>query len=78
MKDRGGLWLSDTTKLSCMWSLGAGSRMRYGANYNEITAVHGLYVQLVDCAGVRCNISHCVRGGVHDRDVDKWHVLGGR
>ena len=21
-------WLSDTTKLSCMWSLGAGSRMR--------------------------------------------------
>ena len=31
-----------------MWSLGAGSRMRYGAN--AITAVHGFYVQLVDFA----------------------------
>ena len=31
-----------------MWSLGAGSRMRYGAN--AMTAVHGFYVQLVDCA----------------------------
>ena len=36
-----------------------------------ITAVHGFYVQLVDCAvrgwlgGARCNINHCVRGGVH-------------
>ena len=31
-----------------MWSLGAGSRMRYGAN--AITAVYGFYVQLVDFA----------------------------
>ena len=52
-----------------MWSLGAGSRMRYGANV--ITAVHSFYVQLVDC-GARCNGSHCVRGGVHD--ADKWLV----
>ena len=41
-------WLSDTKKLSCMWPLGAGSRMRCGAN--AITAVHGFYVQLVDFA----------------------------
>ena len=33
---------------SAAWSLGAGSRMRHGAN--AMTAVHGFYVQLVDCA----------------------------
>ena len=31
-----------------MWSLGAGSRMRYGTD--AITAMHGFYVQLVDFA----------------------------
>ena len=55
-----------------MWSLGAGSRMRYGAN--AITAVHGYYVHLVDFAArlEERNMSHCVPGGVHD--VDKWLV----